>query len=454
MVINYSKWDALELSDDSDIEVHPNVDKRSFIRAKQHQIHLERQQRKAQISALRHERIINDGLLQRLHTLISTLQSQQDASTEASPADVAFRLIMESASSKPDEDSPPPRPEGVFHEDSPPQPTYSKMMVTVLDEVNKELDGRQLQKEQRYESFLQELDRHVRKIQDLQADLGKRLDALEQQESKKITSESYHVGFDSSHVSRAKQPETSKEAPSVELLNPNYKLAEPSLDSSDQIPESDYRASHDYIVAHPEIVQNEAETDALLIAAYNAVLDDNDKRRARRYVHQALLLQYCRMLGRDGVAAFFQRIAAPGHNAGQVFETDVNERFQKICEMGRRDAKQRLQGGEVPAAESEDEEEKRARAVFETFAPEMRAALESGSLDQVNQVLASMSVSEAEKMVDLLNQAGCLSIENDIVDATTEEGKQFLRDMEKAALADLEPRGSEETAPTETVPDP
>ena len=37
--LNYAKWDNLELSDDSDIEVHPNVDKKSFIRWKQRDIH-------------------------------------------------------------------------------------------------------------------------------------------------------------------------------------------------------------------------------------------------------------------------------------------------------------------------------------------------------------------------------------------------------------------------------
>ncbi|KAI9621058.1 hypothetical protein H4Q26_013252 [Puccinia striiformis f. sp. tritici PST-130] len=46
MPLNYSKWDALELSDDSDIECHPNVDKRSFIRLKQRQIHQKRDERK------------------------------------------------------------------------------------------------------------------------------------------------------------------------------------------------------------------------------------------------------------------------------------------------------------------------------------------------------------------------------------------------------------------------
>ena len=52
MPVDYSKWDALELSDDSDFEPHPNVDKRSFIRAKQHQIHEQRAVRKHQVGEM------------------------------------------------------------------------------------------------------------------------------------------------------------------------------------------------------------------------------------------------------------------------------------------------------------------------------------------------------------------------------------------------------------------
>lgn len=127
--------DALELSDDSDIEVHPNVDKRSFIRAKQNQIHMERQQRKLQIEAYKHQRIVNDALIQRLSLLISaisTVQSQNTACVQDSPSDVAFKAIMEHALCNPEEDTPPPRPDGVSDADSPPLPRYSKMVATIL----------------------------------------------------------------------------------------------------------------------------------------------------------------------------------------------------------------------------------------------------------------------------------------------------------------------------------
>jgi cell division cycle protein 37 len=549
-MVDYSKWvrcspnaycdlgvnadarapqDALELSDDSDVEVHPNVDKRSFIRAKQNQIRMERQQRKLQIEALKHERIINDALMQRLRILVSALQSHHNNASRHNPADMAFQTLMELASSKPDEERPPPRPEGTFHADSPPLPSYPKMIATLLDEVNKTLDGKQLDKDQRYEAFLGELGVHLGKIQDLQADLVEKLDALEQQDSKKITSENYHVGFDSSHVNKAKQGEASQSGLKVELLNPNCNWdeadpssgktgatkvsgggedgeetvrASPAAKKFAQIQASNYRVSQEYISSHPEILRKESDTDGLMVEAYRTMLDQGDEQQARQYVHQALLLQYCRVLGRDGVALFFKRVATPGHQAHEVFQKDVAERFHKIRAMAWRDAKQQraVDGNEaveqvqlypvgqnssiriqVPPAESEDEEVNKARSVFEQFAPDMRAALESGSLDKVNKVLGEMDVSEAEKMVSLLDevstpypgslcclkqnsplilscpdsvQAGCLSIEDEIVDATTEEGKMLLRDIEKAALSDAEPMSAEQIAETETAPDP
>ncbi|KAK3300398.1 Cdc37 N terminal kinase binding-domain-containing protein [Chaetomium fimeti] len=473
-MVDYSKWDALELSDDSDIEVHPNVDKRSFIRAKQSQIHMEREQRKRQIQALKYEHVINDTLIQRLRVLTSALQSRHAGSAQVNmnPADIAFQVMMQLAATKPEEDSPPPRPEGIF--DSPSLPTYSKMLASLLDDVNKTLDERGIEKEQRHDAFAQGLNVHVQKIQDLQTELVKKLDALEQQDSKKITSEGYHVGFDSSHVSKTKPGETSKQETKMELLNPNYSPDETKLDSHKnattddsedpdseqktraspaakifaQIPASDYRASRDYLHSHPEILQQESEIDGLLIEAYYAMLNQNDEKQARQYVHQATLLESCRMLGRDGAALFFKRVTTPGHQARELFEKNVAERFQQTRAMARRDSKQQKkedegveqvqlypsgEGGSirirVPPAGGEDEEVRKAREVFEQFSPEMRAALESGSLEEVNKVLGEMAVSEAEKTATLLDEAGCLSIENEIIDATTEEGKRYLWEM-------------------------
>ncbi|KAL1836153.1 hypothetical protein VTJ49DRAFT_5529 [Mycothermus thermophilus] len=107
------KWDALELSDDSDIEVHPNVDKRSFIRAKQHQIHMQRQERRHKIETLKYERIINDTLIKRITQLHESLKAHAAEAKAGNPGEVAFRVVMQSAASlDPKDDQPPPRPEG------------------------------------------------------------------------------------------------------------------------------------------------------------------------------------------------------------------------------------------------------------------------------------------------------------------------------------------------------
>ncbi|KAK3305288.1 Cdc37 N terminal kinase binding-domain-containing protein [Chaetomium strumarium] len=433
-MVDYSKWDALELSDDSDIEVHPNVDKRSFIRAKQNQIHMEREQRKREVQALKHERIINDALLQRLRFLTSTLQSQHADSVDSNlnPADIAFQAVMELASTNPTEDSPPPRPEGVFDSDLLPLPTYSKLLATILDEVNKTIQERQTENDRGYEAFVQELGVHIQKVQDLQAELARRLETLEQQDSKKITSESYHVGFDSSHVNKTKPGGASKEETTVELLNPNHDLGVAKLEKS--IPASDYRASHGYLQSHPEIIQKESNIDGLFIEAYYAMLDQNDEKRAWQYTHQALLLQYCHTLGREGVALFFKGMTTPGHRAREEFQKDLAERFHKIRSMAKRDSKQKEDSSiriRVPPAGSQDEKEKRGREIFEQFSPKIRAALESGSLEEVNKALAEMAVPEAEKMVSLLDEAGCLDIEEGIIDATTEDGKWHLEEAKE-----------------------
>ena len=79
MPLNYSKWDNLELSDDSDIEVHPNIDKKSFIRWKQRDIHEKRDQRKAEKDAIRAEIDTNNALSPRLDELVQNTKKEGSA---------------------------------------------------------------------------------------------------------------------------------------------------------------------------------------------------------------------------------------------------------------------------------------------------------------------------------------------------------------------------------------
>ena len=319
MVLDYSKWDALELSDDSDIEVHPNVDKRSFIRAKQAQIHQQREQRRHDIKTYKYERIINDGLLSRIDKLLDALNQHKDSS--AAPEQFIFQTIMEFASN-PAEDQAPPPPEGV-HTHEKEQPKYSQMMSALVDQVKKEFgDSKQ---DNMFKAYITGVQGHKDKVQGLQKELLTKLAQLEKEESSKITSEGLHDGFNSSFVPKA-DPKPTVAAPAkkaeVELLNPgagSSSATQAEEDDDDpanieisplakqfaKLKPNDYTSYQRFIVEHHEIVA-EKETDGLLVEAFNSQLKGQDA-YARQCVHQGLLLQYCRSLGPDGIKLFFGR---------------------------------------------------------------------------------------------------------------------------------------------------
>lgn len=477
------------MSDDSDIEVHPNVDKKSFIRAKQTQIHQQRLDRRHQIETLKYERIINDGLIARIDALLNSLQSHKDRAASDSAESIVFQSLMESAGS-PDDDTPPPAPQGVHVGVE--QPSYSKMMAALVDQCKAAVDKSNAT--DRYSAFVTEVGSHLAKVQDLQQQLYKKLAELEKEEKSKITSESIHTGFDSSFVSKG-SPSTSSVKPAKttssepELLNPPrpqltsadsgqssgadadvedgslITSAPVNMDSDDEDMEAspmakkfakirygDYRSSLQFISENPSVLA-EKNTDGLLVEAFNAQTDHNDD-YSRQCVHQALLLQYCRQLGKDGVGLFFKRITTSGHQAQKLFIDDVNTTYARIrsrCreleEQRKRDELEGTGGVEqiqlhavdpnttinivVPPADSTDEDAKQARRIFETFPPGLQRALESSSLDRVNEVLGKMSVDEAEEIVGQLGEGGMLSLEQGVIDATTDEGRKQMEEIER-----------------------
>ena len=494
MPVDYSKWDALELSDDSDIEVHPNVDKKSFIRAKQNQIHQQRVERKHRITTLKYERVINDGLLSRIDALLKSLDAhKKDVEGKKENDDVdevvfdALTDVTGDGSLGPDQ--PPAPPENVHTKTE--QPSYSTMMGALVDQVKTEVEKRKSGEGlPRYDAYITEVTAHLQKVQGLQKDLAVELTKLEKEEGSKITSESIHVGFDTSHVSKS-APATTTAAPvktstskstQPELLNPGQGLegaqtpgseadvedgslgAAPGEDIDDmeasplakqfgKIKSGDYAASLQFIGKHSEILA-EKETDGLLVEAFNAQSNATNKKEeeyARQCVHQALLLQYCRQLGRDGVGLFFKRVQTPNHQARKLFLDDVNSTYARIKSRTAELAKQQAEEGNKeqiqlhavdpgttinivtppPIDQCQTDDEMTARQIFDSFPPGLRRALESGSLDKMNEVLGKMSVDEAEQVVEQLGNAGMLSLEDGVIDATTDEGKKTMEEIER-----------------------
>lgn len=341
MPVDYSKWDALELSDDSDFEPHPNVDKKSFIRAKQNQIHQQRAERKNHIETLKYERTINDGLLRRIDTLIAELKSHEAQAKD--PNAFIFQALIASAGD-PDEDEVAKPPAGV-HTREGEHLRYSQMMGSLVDQVKKEVDDSKT--DNWFKGYVKGVEGHKKQVADLQKELNIKLAELEKEEGRKITSENIRDGFNSSHVT--KEDEKSKPAASkgkgkseaVEVLNPAAlkrgdlmrqdtagqssgadadidedvaTLGDPDEDEAEptelgikfsKIRADDFSGCLQFISQNRQVLA-ERETDGLLVYAFDAALKGNLE-YTKQCVHQALLLQYCRSLGVDGVQLFFKR---------------------------------------------------------------------------------------------------------------------------------------------------
>ena len=514
MPVDYSKWDALELSDDSDIEVHPNVDKRSFIRAKQNQIHQQRYERRHQIETLKYERVINDGLLKRIDALLESLRTHQDNAQTSDPDDFMMQALMDSNDME--EDEPPKPPAGVHTQDE--QPRYSQMMASLVDQVKKEIGEKP---DNWYKSYEKGIEGHKSKVQGLQKDLYTKLAELEKEESRRITVDQLHDGFNTSSVAKPEPPPpttapkkiTKKKAETVEVLNPGSTkkippntdaqssgadadvdeplsnnptpapeedgdendeddiTASPSAKEFAKLRPGDYKSMLAFISSHPSIV-TERESDGLLMEAY-AAQGDSKPKHAKQCVHASLLLQYCRSLGRDGVGLFFKRITTPGHNAQKMFLDDVNNTYNKLKERVKELAAEKAKNGDgttagveqiqlhavepgteihinIPQPSSTDSVEITAREKFDAFPPGLQRALESGSLDKVNEVLGKMSVEEAEEVVGQMGENGMLSMEEGVIDGTTEEGKKRLEDLEREGGAGVGEKGAGEAVKEES----
>ena len=333
MAINYSKWDALELSDDSDIEVHPNVDKRSFIRAKQNQIHMERQKRRNEITRLKYESQVNDGLLGRIDLLLNSIKTQTEQLVFANPDNIMMQALMMSQMDQ--KDKIPTPPADVQYKEKQPD-TYSEMMARLVDQVKKEIPS---DKADSLEAYLSGVKEHRARVQGLQDQLYDHLKKLEKEESSKITSDSIRDGFNTSSVAKSKDspPKPKQKAETVEVLNTgpakkdfNKPEGESQTSGADgdvdepktqpeeeteeltklakdfgQIAIGDYKKDLQFISQNKEVL-DEKNSDGLLMEAFDASLSGNAK-YSKQCVHQALLLQYCRKLGQDGVGMFFKR---------------------------------------------------------------------------------------------------------------------------------------------------
>jgi cell division cycle protein 37 len=192
----------VQLSDDSDIEGHPNVDKKSLIRFvhvdprnidnpfftfsypfrwKQRDIHEKREARNHQIEELQAEVNCNDVLLSRLRAFQPQL-AQSGSSRFSSEVE---RLRTNPSPEAPRTNAPRPVP-------------YDEMVLRLLETIAKEARERAGSDQDKLQALLEEqLDFHVKKLSDVTEERRKEMEALLKEKAKHITMEDIHDGFES-----------------------------------------------------------------------------------------------------------------------------------------------------------------------------------------------------------------------------------------------------------------
>ncbi|KAH9037173.1 Cdc37 N terminal kinase binding-domain-containing protein [Lactarius hengduanensis] len=329
MPLNYSKWDQLEVSDDSDIEGHPNVDKKSLIRWKQRDIHEKREVRNHRIEQLEAEVACNDVLLARLRAL------QPKLAQSGSPY---FSSEVDRLRTNPSPEAPPTNA-------AKPVP-YDEMILTLLQNIAKEAQENAGSDTAKLDKLLEErLDFHANKLSSITEERRKERDTLLKEKSKLITMDDLHEGFESKYVPAKPEPAPVINRPLRSNSSTRPRASDddddddgevalphmtPSLEEFAKLPLWDFEKLWLFIQSHREVVVTGA-SDALLVAAFRAQRDGKSK-YAKQCVHQSLVLQYGEKLGKDGVQLFFKRMAAGGENAQAIFRKDVEDTYGHIQE--------------------------------------------------------------------------------------------------------------------------
>lgn len=465
-MVDYSKWDRLELSDDSDIECHPNVDKASFIRWKQRDIHEKRAQRKAEIKGLKIQKEMYTKLTERVNKLLKhfSIIDITDAQKRNEYINNQFDP-QEKCTIEQDDNS----------------PTYNEMIEDLFTQIEADIkkEGKDVQDGS---TILQKVKEHQGKINKVLEQIDPKLEELEEEKHEHITSEDYHVGFDSSFINKNEKQERQKENDPDAINNTNDGKHDPAAsegasaseskqykekvetindvrDDSGQkpskplnqlddveclpetlvfskIPQRDIEDAGMFVKEHLYIAC-EQQKDSLMMKAFDSELS-GDKERTKQIVHQGLLLQYLDDLFRGAVAnhsalrkkqlvdMFVEKMSDANSPAYAVFMQDYDKMYKHIIsrckilkeEQEKEDPNQGVEQIQLRSVDSGSEltvqlpkEGTEEYKYFQTLPESMQKALKTEDLDEINKVFASMSVEDAEQILDTFDRCGVIQVQ-------------------------------------------
>lgn len=463
MAIDYSKWDKLELSDDSDIEVHPNVDKNSFIKWKQRDIQEKRMQRNISIKSILVQLTMYVKLNKRMDFILDHFK---DNRADLLDNKLIFKLVDDNfdKSEKFNYEALKVEKKDTLRkglqdlhfdqEEIDNTPTYNEMIEDLFIQIKQDHP----ETKENPDILIQYLKDHRKKIDDVLSTQTVKLDDLLNEKAQLISSEDYHTGFDRSFMNKdveekddevAKEVPKKKEAPkttttATEVINtPEVKIHDEldeltllkSTELFGKIASKDLRESADFLLKHTSLV-SESQKDALIMTAFDSQLE-NKSLIAKQIVHQSLLLQYTAQLAGpkpkkdqiiQAIKLFFSKISEDNSQAKKAFYQDVENTYNHIVQRCEIISKEHAERGD----EDEGEAKIQLRALDDgtqlsvnlpkegtdeynlftsELSPEFQAAVKTGSLDAVNEEFAKLDITEAERILEVINQCGVIGVD-------------------------------------------
>ncbi|CAI1829493.1 hypothetical protein SEUBUCD646_0B02900 [Saccharomyces eubayanus] len=492
MAIDYSKWDKIELSDDSDVEVHPNVDKKSFIKWKQQSIHEQRFKRNQDIKNLETQVDMYSHLNKRVDKILSTLPEKDlvDLSAVTKFLNANFDKSEKNKGENVD----------------PEIATYNEMVEDLFEQLSKDLakEG----KDSRDASLLKNsILKHRAKIDSVTIDAKKKLDELYKERNAHISSDDFHTGFDSSFMNKKKEEAEKLEAAASSapkstsdssILNKLVKSSTPQAfikfeddpmklaeetEEFGKIHVNEYSKSQKFLLEHLPII-SEQQKDALMMKAFEYQLHGDDM-MTLQVIHQSELMAYIKEIYdlkkipflnpielSNVINMFFEKVIFNKDKpiGKESFLKSVQEKFlhvqkrSKILQQEEMD-ESNAEGVEtiqlkslddstelevnLPDFNSKDAQEMEKVKVFKTLLPEeMQQAIMTKNLENINKVFEDIPIEEAEKILEVFNDIDLIGIK-----AILENEKDFqnLKDqyeqghedatVEKLTINDSDNRG-------------
>ncbi|KAH6565988.1 hypothetical protein BASA50_005293 [Batrachochytrium salamandrivorans] len=426
MPIDYSKWDAIELSDDEDFDCHPNVDKKSMIRWKQAQVHKERRERQDQLDLLTlehqtsarfianfmdHVKSVFEGMSRpvTVAAISETLKTIQ-AETETTYTDPLRTKSMNCMNSWPREWEAPSWGT-VLREHVPWHETVAKIEEAVAKiAVDRGTDNPESFIDLAMLMFAEAQSRLVQR-QDV---IAAQIKALRIEMNKKLTADHLKTGFDKTVVSKkqTEDPTTSVGSTSssqskagsslstttIETIHSPKSKAGMSSESAalaevaacpglaEQVM-SEYNATdEDLAELHPELpaftgygdfgdvvralkkhpkLQEEASEEAILMRALVLEIVGRAK-EAKTCVVNSLILKYTRSLGTSGIDVFFDKLESGKSSAHALFFSDVTKTYEHIQRRGKILRMERIEAHKR-ASVGKAEHDAKIKDVYQTF---------------------------------------------------------------------------------------